>query len=65
MDKTHTTKIDLSQWITQAKYAELKRMKLGTVSQWVKRTKAGEGKPDKHIEYLDVPELGLTLVKRP
>jgi len=55
--------IDLKGWITQAEYARLTGKKLNTVSQWVKRAKAGEGEPK--IDYLDVPELGITLVKNP
>ena len=63
MDKHNTKQLDLSQWVTQVEYAKLTGYKLGTISQWIKRAKAGEGK--KGIEYLDVPELGLTLVRRP
>lgn len=63
MDKQQVKQLDLSQWITQAEYARLTGYKLGTVSQWVKRAKAGEGK--QMIEFLDVPELSLTLVRRP
>jgi hypothetical protein len=63
MDKQQVKQLDLCQWITQAEYSRLTGYKLGTVSQWVKRAKAGEGKKD--IQYLDVPELGLTLVRRP
>ena len=37
-------------------------VKLSTVSQWVKRAKAGKPQP---VEYLELPELNnLTLVKR-
>lgn len=54
--------IDLSKWITQAEYSRLTGVKLGTVSQWVRRAKEGEAAK---IEYLEVPELSLTLVKRP
>lgn len=53
--------IDLSKYCTQSDYAKETGTKLGTVSQWVKRTK--EGKSAK-IEYLYIPELQLTLVKR-
>lgn len=63
MDKQQVKQLDLSQWITQAEYARLTGYKLGTVSQWVKRAKAGEG--GIKIEYLEVPELSLTLVRRP
>ncbi len=53
--------IDLHGWMTQADYARLKDYKLNTISRWVKRAKEGEGKPK--IQYLDVPALGITLVK--
>lgn len=53
--------IDLQGWIKQVDYANKYGCKLNTVSQWVKRAKEGKGKPK--IEYLDVPELGITLVK--
>jgi hypothetical protein len=53
--------IDLSQWVTQAEYASKTGYKLGTISQWVKRAK--DGKPAK-IDYIDVPEIGITLVKK-
>ena len=63
MDKKQYLQIDLSQWISQAEYCRLTGTRLGTLSQWVKRAKAGEGKIK--IEYLEVPELSLTLVRRP
>lgn len=53
--------IDLQGWITQAEYARKYDKKLSTVSRWVKRAKEGEG--TKRIEYLDVPDLNITLVK--
>ena len=52
--------IDLSEWITQANYARLHGYHLNTVSQWVKRAKEG-GKVN--INWIDIEELGLTLVK--
>ena len=63
MSNNAATKVDLNQYCTQAEYARLTGYKLGTISQWVKRAKAGEGKI--RIEYLDVPELSITLVKKP
>ena len=54
-------KINLKGWITQAEYARKHGYKLNTVSRWVKRAKEGQG--TKKIDYLDVPELGITLVK--
>jgi hypothetical protein len=59
--KTKGEVIDLSQWITQASYAAKTGYKLGTISQWVKRVKDGEGNK---IEVKDVPELGITLVRK-
>jgi hypothetical protein len=53
--------IDLKGWMTQAEYARKTGYKLNTVSRWVKRAKDGEG--DKKIQYLEVPALGITLVK--
>lgn len=55
--------IDLSDYITQAEYARINDRKLGTVSQWIKRAKAGESIPVS-IEYIDIPELNITLIKR-
>jgi hypothetical protein len=54
--------IDLKEWCTQAKYAASTGYKLNTISRWVKRAKDGEGKIK--IEYLDVPELDITLVRK-
>ena len=54
------TEIDLQGWITQAEYARLHGQKLSRVSQWVKRAKEGK---TAYIQYLDVPALGVTLVK--
>lgn len=59
--KEQNKTIDLKGWITQAEYAREHNYKLNTVSRWVKRAKEGEGKIK--IQYLDVPELGITLVK--
>ena len=61
--KTKDKVIDLSQYITQAKYAELHNYKLGTVSQWIKRAKAGESIPH-NIDYIYIPELDITLIKQ-
>lgn len=61
MAKEQTISIDLKGWITQAEYARLHNYKLTTVSRWVKRAKENEGK--QKIQYLDVPDLGITLVK--
>jgi len=55
--------IDTSQYCTQAEYSRLTGVKLGTVSQWVKR--AIEGKGEAKVEYYIIPELSITLVKKP
>lgn len=59
--KKENTTIDLKGWMKQADFARLHGYKLNTVSRWVKRAKENEGRPK--IAYLDVPELGVTLVK--
>jgi len=53
--------IDLKGWITQVEYAKQHGYKLSTVSRWVKRAKDGEGRTK--IQFLEVPQLGITLVK--
>jgi hypothetical protein len=58
-----SNKIDLTKYCTQAQYARDNGIKLGTLSQWVKRAKDGKSTPV-NIEYLEVPELKLTLVKK-
>ncbi len=55
--------IDLSQYCTQADYARNNGIKLGTLSQWIKRAKEGKSIPV-NIEYLYLPELKITLVKK-
>ncbi len=52
--------IDLQGWMTQAEYARMSGEKLGTISQWVKRAKAGKVA---YIQYLDVPGIKKALVK--
>lgn len=59
--ENNTTTIDLKGWLTQVEFARLHGYKLTTVSRWVKRAKDGEG--NIKIQYLDVPGLGITLVK--
>lgn len=54
--------IDLDTWITQAEYSRKTGIKLATISQWVKRAKEGQYTPK--IEYLDIPELSITLVRK-
>jgi hypothetical protein len=62
MAKDRKIVIDLNVYCTQADYAKDNDKKLSTVSQWVKRAKAGQSNL---IDYLEIPELNnLTLVKR-
>lgn len=58
----HVLKIDLSVWTTQNKYALENNVRLNTISQQIKRHK--EGKTKTCVEYWDIPELCLTLVKK-
>ncbi len=60
-EQTTTDKIDLQGWMKQVDYANKYGYKLSTVSRWVKRAKEGEGSVK--IQFLDVPALGITLVK--
>ena len=63
MSKSNIITIDLNVYCTQADYAKERKMNLSTVSQWVKRAKAGKTQP---IEYWEIPQLNnLTLVKKP
>jgi len=64
MSNKQATKIDLTQYCTQAEYCRITGVKLGTLSQWIKRHKEGKAIPV-NIDYLPVPELGITLVRRP
>ena len=62
-------KIDLNKWVTQSEYARLHKIPLGTVAQWVKRARDRKiNKPKRKIqpkvEILDVPQLGMTLIRR-
>ncbi len=58
-------KIDLTEYCTQSEYAKLVNKPLGLISQWVKRTKENTGNTDKHLDILYVPELNMTLIRRP
>jgi DNA-directed RNA polymerase specialized sigma24 family protein len=59
--KQNILQLDLSQWLTQTEYAKKHNLPLGTVSQWVVRAK--EDKAKAKIDYLEIPELSITLVK--
>lgn len=61
MTKKQDKTIDLQGWLTQTEYAKKHNYNLNTVSQWVKRAKDRKG--TQKIDWLDVPELGITLVK--
>ena len=65
MDTTKQ-KIDLSGYISQAEYARLNDIPLNKLSQWIKRAKNGESIPKaaQDIEFIYVPELKMTLVKK-
>ena len=58
------TQINLAKYCTQAEYSKLTGVKLGTLSQWIKRHKEGKSIPVT-LDYKYVPELSLTLIKRP
>lgn len=64
MSKNNT--IDLSGYITQAEYCRINKIPLNRLSQWIKRIKNNESVPDeaKGIEFMYVPELKMTLVKK-
>ena len=55
--------IDLKQYCTQQQYAKERGIKLNTLSQRIKRIKAGESKIT--IDFIEVPELNnLILINR-
>lgn len=54
--------IDLNEWCTQQEKAHVSGDKLTTISRRVKRTK--ENDTQSPIDILEIPELGITLVKR-
>lgn len=68
MDNTQqANKIDLSGYITQAEYCRLNPdISLNNLSQWIKRMKDGKSVPAhaKDIQFIFVPELNMTLVKK-
>ena len=61
-----STTIDLSGYITQAEYCRINGIELNNLSQWIKRMKDGKSVPDhaKNIQFMFVPELKMTLVKK-
>lgn len=55
--------LKLNGWMTQKAYADTHKIRQVLVGQWVHRAKASGSKGHREIEYLDVPQLGLTLVR--
>lgn len=67
MDNTsQPNKIDLSGYVSQAEYSRINNIPLNKLSQWIKRIKNNESVPPeaKGIEFIFVPELNMTLVKK-
>ena len=62
MAKQNILTIDMNKWCTIAEKAKLTGQKIGTISAKIARARKGIG--DNPIEYLDVPSLGITLVRR-
>lgn len=54
--------IDFNEWCTQQEKSDSTSEKLSTISRRVKRTKESETRNP--IDILEIPELGITLVKR-
>jgi hypothetical protein len=61
--KANTITIDLDKWTTQTNKAKLLGLNESTIRQRVIRTKQGKGNAIE--EYLHIPELNLTLVRKP
>lgn len=61
--KKNIVVIDLNTWTTQTNKAKLLGLNESTIRQRVLRTKLGKGSITE--EYWDIPELNLTLVKKP
>lgn len=63
MPKKNVITIDLDKWTTQRKLAEMRDdIKENTLIQQIRRAKKGEYKAS--VEYWEIPELGITLVKK-
>lgn len=60
MDKIIT--INLNEWATQKDYAKLVGKEFPAIRQQLKRTK--KGKSTQPLEYWDIPELNITLIKK-
>lgn len=61
--KDNIISIDLNVWTTQTQKAKSLGLNESTIRQRVLRTKLGKGNIKE--EYLEIPELNLTLVKKP
>jgi len=63
MAKQNIITIDLNKYCTQQQYAKEQDIKLNTLSQRIKRIKAGESKIN--IDFIEIPELNnLVLINR-
>lgn len=62
MAKSNTVTIDLDVWTTQTAKAKAEGLNESTIRQRVSRTKRGKAKQS--IEYWEIKELNLTLVKK-
>lgn len=63
MAKKNIIEIDLNVWTTQTAKAKQLGLNESTIRQRVIRTKQGKG--NIREEYWHIPELDLTLVKKP
>jgi hypothetical protein len=62
MAKKPILTIDLNVWCTLSERSKLENIKLGALSARLVRTK--RGKTPNPIEYWEIKDLGITLVKR-
>lgn len=63
--KNNIVTIDLNVWTTQTQKAKELGLNESTIRQRVLRTKAGTASDAVKEVYWDIPELNLTLVKKP
>lgn len=63
--KTNIVTIDFNVWCTQQQRAELTGEKLNKISMQVMRTLNGTAGKGNEVDYLQIQQLGITLVKRP
>ena len=63
MANSNIITIDLNKYCTQQQYAKDNNIRLNTLSQRIKRIKAGESKIN--IDFIEIPELNnLVLVNK-